>query len=71
MHRNSAHDVVQAVSCSLLQSPAVMGHREAPMMSGNILNMPKILGDFEICQIGRMHDAYSLADNHLSFGVDR
>ena len=53
MHLGGSHDIVQVISCSLLQSPAVLGHPETPVMSGNILNMSKNLGDLEICQIGR------------------
>ena len=68
MLRKRSHDVVQAISCSLLQSPAVLGHLEGPVMSGIFLNMSKILAEGEICQNSRMHDAYSLANNRPSFG---
>ena len=71
MHLGGVHDIVQAVSCNLLQSSAVLCHLEGPVMSGNFLNMPKKIAEGEICQNGRMHVAYSLPDHRLCLGIGR
>ena len=71
MHLHSAHDVVQVIPCSLPQSPAVMGHREAPVKSGNFLNMCKNIAECETRQTDRLLNAYSLVDSRLSLGIGR
>ena len=48
------HGVYASVSCSLLQSPAVSGHLEGPVISANFFNMSKNIAEVEIFQNGRM-----------------
>ena len=54
MLRKTSHDVVQAIPCSLLQSPVVSGHLEGLVMSANFLNLSKNIAEGEMFQNGRM-----------------
>ena len=47
VHLGGAHDVVRAVSCNLLQSPAVLGHPEPQVTSANFLNMTKNIAELK------------------------